>query len=341
MKIMKFLNTLLALFKLVIANERGAIDLLGEAGMTNEMKQFYDRKLLDVARLNLIFVNAGEKRPIPPRGGKSIEFRRFEKFTVTAGSYTLTEGTPPTVSNGTVSNVAATISQYGQFAQLSDVLETQSFDPVIAEYTDKFGIAMAEGLDLVVRNALSSATTVQYAGAATVVGTSGLGAVGSGQWLNATELLEFKRTLRRNSTKGQIKCFIHPDNTKDLFEDPDIAQTFREAADRGANNPMITGQLGRWNGIDFIETENLRLRSSYGMSGADVYEVVMFGDGFYGVSELSALNARVIVHPRGSGGHTDPLEQYSTIGWKAALATTILNNNFGGIIYVSSSRSAA
>ena len=94
-------------------------------------------------------------------------------------------------------------------------------------------------------------------------------------------------------------------------------------------------------GIDFVETNNLRVRSSYGMSGADVYEIIMMGDEFYGVTELSALSARTIIHPLGTGGHTDPLEQYSTIGWKAALAAIVLNNSFGGIIYCASSRSNA
>lgn len=74
------------------------------------------------------------------------------------------------------------------------------------------------------------------------------------------------------------------------------------------------------------------------MSGADVYEVVVIGDEAYGVSELSAMSARTIIHPRGTGGHTDPLEQYSTVGWKAALAAKVLNNDFMGIIYCASSK---
>mgnify|MGYP001606612237 CR=1 FL=1 len=319
-----------------------AIELIGILGMLPELKQTYDRVMLSVAEVDTVFLKYGVKRPIPARGGKSIEFRRFERIIITAGSYTLTEGTPPAVTTGSITSVAATISQYGQYTQLSDVLETQSFDPIVEEWSRRYGQAMAEGLDVVARNALSAATTTQYAGAATVRGTSGAGSVGSGNYLNSAELLEFDRTLRRNGAKrinGRYICLIHPDNKKDLFEDPDIVDSFQWAAERGANNPMFTGVLGDWMGIRFVETDNLRIRASDGMSGADTYEVIMFGDEFYGVSELSALSAKLIVHPRGSGGHTDPLEQYSTIGWKAALATTILNNAFGGIIYCASSRS--
>jgi len=319
------------------------VERLGANGMTNEMKQFYDKKLLTVAELDTVFMNYGVKRPIPARGGKSIEFRRFEKIVVTADGYTLTEGTHTAETQATVSAVAATISQYGQWSKISDVLEVQGYDPVIAEFTEKYGIAMAEGLDIVVRNALSDATTLQYADSATVVGTSGAGAVGSGNYLDAAELLEMKRTLRRAGarayTGNDYMCLIHPDNTKDLFEDPDITDSFLHAAPRSGDNPMFSGVIGRWMGLSFVETNNLRVRSSYGMSGADIYEVVMFGNEFYGVSELSAMSAKTIIHPRGTGGHTDPLDQYSTVGWKAALAAKILNNDFGGIIYCASSRS--
>ncbi len=320
-----------------------AIELIGVAGMTDELKQTFDRKLLMVALKDIVFLQWGEKRPIPARGGKSIEFRRFERITITAGSYTLLEGTAPLTTNATVTAVSGTISQFGQFSEISDLLETQGFDPVIAEFAEIYGLAMSEGLDVVVRNDLSSATTIQFADSQIQVGTSGTGAVGSGGFLDAAELREAKRTLRRNGARpvidNKMLCFLHPDNTKDLFEDPDVSEDFQQAMPRSEANPLFSGVLGDWQGIRFVETNNLRIRASFGMSGADIYEVFVFGGQFYGVSELDALSARLIVHPRGTGGHTDPLEQKSTIGWKAALATTILNNDFGVKINVSSSRS--
>ena len=326
-----------------------ATELIGAAGMTNELKQTYDRILLSVAEKNAIFMQYGVKKPIPAKGGKSIEFRRFERIDVNYGSYTLTEGTlPALVTQATISSVTCTISQYGQFAYISDVLETQAFDPLIEEYTKKFGLAMVEGLDIVVRNELTNCTTLQYAGAKTCVGTAGASAggstsaVGSGDYLDAAELLEADRTLSRAGARkanGRWTCFIHPDNKKDLFEDPDIVDAFQYAEARGPGNPLFSGVLGDWMGIRFVETNQLRIRSSYGFSGADIYEVFIIGDEAYGVSELSSMAARTIIHPRGSGGHVDPLEQYSTIGWKAALAAKILNNSFMVKILCASSKS--
>ena len=320
-----------------------AMELIGAAGMTAELKQTYDRKLLSVAEQNLVWYNFGDKKPIPARGGKSIEFRRFEKITVTAGSYTLTEGTPPTETQATISTVSATISQYGQFSKINDVLDLQSFDPVIAEFTEKYGIAMAEAVDIVVRDVVDNTTTIQYADAATVTGTSGAGAVGSGNYLDAAELLEARRTLRRANAKpvmdGKFVCFIHPDNAKDLFEDPDIVTAFQYAAPRESNNPLFSGVLGDWMGIRFVESTIVQVLASNGMSGADIYEVVMLGKEAFAITELGGQQAKIYVQK--PGGVSDPLEQYSTIGWKTALAAVILNQNFLVAIRCASSRANA
>ncbi len=313
-----------------------AMELIGAAGMTPELKQFYDRKLLTRAVLDTVYMNYGVKRPIPARGGKSIEFRRYETITMTAGSYTLTEGTHPVnETNATVTAVAATISQYGMYSRITDLLNTQAFDNTIAEFTDLFGRAAAEGLDIVVRNTLSGAATIQYAGIQVRVGTSGTGSVGSGNYLNAAELLEAKRTLRRAGARPPYTLLVHPDNTKDLMEDPDLRDDFRWTDP----NVIKSGNIGQWMGINFVETNNLRVRSSYGMSGADVYEVLLFGQEYYGVTELSTQNLRMYYQQ--PGGVTDPLEQYSTLGWKAALAAVILNEDFGVLINCASSRSNA
>lgn len=312
-----------------------AMELLGVAGMTEEMKTFYDKKMLSVAQRDTVFLKHGVKRPIPPRGGKVIEFRRFEKIVVTSGSYSmLTEGTHGAVTMATISAVTATVSQFGQWSQITDVLNLQSYDPILAEYADKYGIAMAESLDYIVRDTVcGAATTIQYAGAGTRVGTSGAGAVSSGAYFNEAEALEAKRTLRRNGARPPYTCFIHPDNTKDLMEDSDIRDDFRW----GDYAAIKSGNIGQWMGINFIETNNLRIRSSYGMSGADIYEVLMIGNEFFGVSELSAQSAKLYYQK--PGGVTDPLEQYSTVGWKASLGARILNQDFGVLVNCVSSRS--
>jgi N4-gp56 family major capsid protein len=310
-----------------------------------EIRQFYTKTLLDNAMLDSVYEQFAEKASIPGRQGKAAQWRRFESIVVTAAAYTLTEGSAPAATSGSYSQVQATVSQYGQYSEISDILETQAIDPVLEDYSKGYGDAMRRGRDLVVRAELSNATTIQYASTAVRVGTSGTGSVGSGCYLNASEILEAKRTLRRAGARpipgyGYV-CLVHSDNMKDLREDPDIVEDLRNAGVRGESNPLFSGDTFKWAGVTFVETNQLLVHSSYGMSGADTYEVVLFGKQFYGVTELSAMTAQVLVHPKGTGGHTDPLDQKSTVGWKCAMAAKILNNDFGVMIHCASSRSNA
>ena len=61
-----------------------------------------------------------------------------------------------------------------------------------------------------------------------------------------------------------------------------------------------------------------------GKEGIAVYGNIAFGKDAYGIIEPSAESLEVIVKPLGSGGTNDPLNQRSTVGWKASHASTIL-----------------
>jgi N4-gp56 family major capsid protein len=57
----------------------------------------------------------------------------------------------------------------------------------------------------------------------------------------------------------------------------------------------------------------------------DVYATLIFADNAYGVCPLSGQAMQTYVKALGSAGTADPLEQRSTVGWKATTTTKILN----------------
>ena len=61
-----------------------------------------------------------------------------------------------------------------------------------------------------------------------------------------------------------------------------------------------------------------------GKNGIAVYGNLAFGKDAYGIIEPSAESMEVIVKGLGSAGTSDPLNQRSTVGWKASHAATIL-----------------
>lgn len=306
-----------------------ATELIGTAGLTNSMKQFYSRTLLERALPNFIHLDFGRKDGIPKNGGKSIEWRRYERPTGTTTA--LTEGTPPSATNVTVSKVEATVAQYGAYNIFSDMVDLQNFDPFLMRETEMFGEQMSDSLDLVVRNVITAGTTVQYASTALTRG--GPSGVRSGMHFTYAEIREAVSTLRvRNAralSDGNYVGVIHPNTERDMFADSDILASFQYAGVRGESNPIFRGEIGTFYGVRWVRTSNARIFSSLGQSGADVYATMVMGAGFYGAVDLSAMMPQVIVKQVGSAGADDPLNQYGTVGWKAAIAAAILNQNFG------------
>lgn len=305
-----------------------ATQRLGVDGLSVEARTFYEKTLLSRRVPDFYYDKFGLEKDIPRGWGRSIDFRRFER--PAAATTALTEGTPPSVTNPTVANVQATVNQYGAYMLGSDVLETQAIDPVITGFTEAFAEQAQDTRDQIVRDTIIAGTNIQYAADATTRAT-----VGSGDDLTYAELREARATLRRNNARplkkgpaaGRFAAIIHPDTTTDLLADTNVVNILKDAANRGDNNPLITGMIGDIIGFRFFETSNATIYSSAGLSGADVYGTLMIADEAYGVSKYSGQTVEVIFHPKGSSGVNDPLNQVWSLGWKMALAVVRLDEN--------------
>lgn len=65
-----------------------------------------------------------------------------------------------------------------------------------------------------------------------------------------------------------------------------------------------------------------------GLNGVAVYPTLIFGKNAYGVTDIEGLGLQSIIKQKGSGGSADPLDQRSTIGWKATHTAVILTEEF-------------
>lgn len=83
------------------------------ATLTNEMKTFYDKVLLERALPSLVHAQFAQRRPLQRRQGKVIEFRKFSPLAIPGGLTALTEGTTPAGTDLTVTLQTATLNQYG------------------------------------------------------------------------------------------------------------------------------------------------------------------------------------------------------------------------------------
>ena len=306
-----------------------AYELFNVGGMANQTRVSYNRRLLSRAVPNFVHANPSWYRvaPVPTREGKVVNWRRLELVSATTSA--LTEGTPGAETQLTWSAVNATIDQYGQFSIITDVVETQTIDPQVAEIVEKYGEVMGNSRDQLSRNTLTGGTTIQYASTA-----GSRSQVGCNMLLTYAEIREAVATLEVNSARrfpdgNAFIGILHPNTKRDIFADSDIISSLQNAGNRGDGNQMFRGMVGDFYGVRFVETSNARVRTSLGLSGMDVYITMIFGQEFMGITDFAAHQAQIIVHGRGSGGVADPLDQRSTIGWKMSFGAAILNQSFG------------
>ncbi len=299
-------------------------ELFATGGLTVEARRWYEKSLLARSVPQFVYMKYAKVKGIPMHGGNNIQFRRFER--ITTSTTALTEGTPPSGTQGTFVEINFTANEYGQFSRLSDVSIKQSQDDLLAEYSQNFGESGADALDQLMRNAIVGGSNVQYAGPATSRAT-----VGSGLYLTPAEIREAVRTLSRNNapkvvSAGRYVAIIHPDARFDFMGNSDAVNAYQYAAPRTQeSNPLFSGEMFDWMGVTFDITTNARVFSSGGLSGADVYATIVFGEAAYGATKYDAQSMALIVKPLGSAGANDPLNQYATVGWKASWGGGILD----------------
>ena len=295
--------------------------------LSPEMKTYYDMRLIDYAQAALVHDQFGQKRPIPQNGGKQIEFR---SFTPLAKALTaLTEGVTPNGNILDVQTIYAQVAQYGDFIVQSDVLELTALDNTILEATKLLGRQAGLTLDTITRNVLVAGTNVMYApkiNASTGAETP----VTSRANLDATAVLTVDlveqvvaelRAQNAPTIDGYYIAIIHPYAAYDLMRDPD----WRKPHEYVDTQNLYQGEIGQIAGVRFVQTTEAKIWRGTGCpSNLSVFGTLFFGEGAYGVTEVTGGGLQTIVKQKGSAGTADPLDQRSSVGWKALKTAEIL-----------------
>ncbi len=310
--------------------------LTGKTQVPN-INSYYDRVLLERAVPQFLYNLFGQQRNIPKNNSDVIKFRKYGSLS--PATTPLTEGTTPSGSQLSVTDIQAQVGYYGDFITFSDKLKMETEDPIETETTEILADQAAETLDTLARDVLSAGTNVQYASTATARNQ-----ITSSMTFDVAEAREAVRTLKNANAKkitsavkattgvGTVpvdKCYVaivHPNTTYDLKQDSNFKgiETYRNGL-RGAELP---GEVGKIDEIRVIESTNAKVFAGEGAGGDDVYASIVFGMNAYGVTSISGASLKNIRKQLGSAGTADPLDQRATIGWKATFVAKILNDNF-------------
>lgn len=323
---MKKMFTLVRSFIQHFAVQTTLLDTTGN-DLSPEMKTFYDMRLIDYAQAQLVHDQFGQKRPIPKNGGKKIEFRAFTPLQKALTP--LTEGVTPQGNSLDVTTVEAEVAQYGDYITQSDVLELTAIDNTVLEATKLLGRQAGLTLDTVTRNVLVAGTNVMYAPKINA-STGAETAVTSRAALDATAMLTVDlveqvvaelRAQNAPTINGDYVAIIHPYVAYDIMRDPD----WRDPHKYVDTDNLYEGEIGKIAGVRFVQTTEAKIWRGTGCpTGLSVFATLFIGDGAYGTTEVEGGGLQTIVKQKGSAGTADPLDQRSSVGWKALKTAEIL-----------------
>ena len=289
--------------------------------LSTEMKTYYSKYLIALAEPNLVHDQFAQKHDIPANGGKTIEFRKYDSL---AKALTpLVEGVTPHGNKLVVTPLTATISQFGDYIELSDTLLLTAIDNNLLQATELLASQAGRTLDTITREVLNGGTSVQYGDGSKSARAALVGGESSGNdYLTVKDIRIAVRALKvMNAQKinGDYAGIIHPDCEFDIMDDP-AWQAPHQYVD---TENIYADEIGRIAGVRFVESteakvfhaENLT-KAARNLTVASYSSKVITVSEAISAAEATALAGRLIIN----GGEVMEIKE-ATAG--AAGAATI------------------
>lgn len=303
----------LQLFATTMTTETGSLSA--------EMKTFYEKRLLDQAEPLLVHNQFGDKYPIPAGSGKKIEFRKYSALPKALTA--LTEGVTPAGNSLNVTTVEGTVKQYGDWIQLSDMLQMTAIDNNVVQATKLLSSQAGRTLDTVTREVLAGGTNVIYApkvvdGAETEV--LNRSTLTPECVLTPFVVMRAAATLEAMNTPkidGSYVLIIHPYCRETLQESPGWVDVVKYKE----GNNTFSGEIGKIGDVRVVTTSEAKVINDSTCPVVEdstyysVFTSLLLGANAYGVTMLENGGLQHIVKQLGYG--EDPLNQRSSCGWKA------------------------
>jgi N4-gp56 family major capsid protein len=246
----------------------GNTNITTDSGMTGEMKTYYDMDLLRNAKPKLVHNEYGQKKPIPKGKGKTIEFRKYDPLP--KATTALTEGVTPNGRKLTMATKTATVQQYGDFVEISDMLDMTAIDNNLVEANKLLGQQAGETLDTITREVINSGTSVQYAGAkaARYLLVGGDSTATNNDYFSCEQIRLGALTLRNNKAltydSDAFVGIIHPDNVYVLKKDTEWVDAHKYQNVQ----PIYKGEIGMYDGIRFVQTTEAKIFHAANLTAA-------------------------------------------------------------------------
>lgn len=289
--------------------------------LSAEMQIFYDKVFLERVEDSMVYDILCTKKHVPANSGKVVYFTRQTQLP--SATTALTEGTNPDATGLSATTVSATLAEYGGWTKPSSLFKLTTIDAGLKEAVEGVGQQAGETIDDLLMAELFTGATAQLAG-----GKSALTAVATSDTLSATELRKAVRTLKQQKAKKyKGNLFKGVISTTGIFALQGDTSTgnFITAEQYKTPENIKKGHVGKLAGVEIHETDNEKTQSST----TTVYSNFIGGKEACGMVDVNGKGTRIIMKNPGKNDTSNPLEMYSTLGWKIpAFAVKTLNSNW-------------
>ena len=237
---------------------------------------FYKKSGLDRLEKNFRHGMLGEPDSLPLRSGQTVQWFRYNNLASNTSAATEgAVGTSVTIASDTIS---ASVSQYADFANFSDLLVETAIDPMVTNGSELMGYRLGLSVDTLIRTEIESVN-------------SSVDEDTVGSYFSASDLRKARSLLQAADVQpmegGYFRALCSPYVTYDLVNDPtaggftDLTKWIepsrtQEAADRGL--------IGRIGGVELWESTNV---ATSGSAPNTKYHVTVAGRGALGVVDLA------------------------------------------------------
>lgn len=274
---------------------------------------YYEKKLLSTLEPRLQLFKLGKKQRLPKGNGKQVKWLRYTK--ISSSTSALTEGTAPSEISFTTANVTSTVAQYGQFSKVSDLLSDTAIDPVLQNLSERFGRAAAETIEDLIVAELDASGFVQR-----VNNRADDDSIVAGDILNHSELLEAvisqKVAYIGPHEMGSYMAVLHPSCQFDILNETATGSwvDVNKYAGMESQGKILRGEFGQLYGMRMLVSD--KMTAAANMSSISVKKNYVIGEEAFGVVELDGDSIEMIIKPHDSGGVSNPLNQFATVGYK-------------------------
>jgi N4-gp56 family major capsid protein len=317
------------------------------------------KELLKRAVPYMVIEKFGQQYPIPLNSTRNAKFRRYfltgatgsagdgvasEAFFTPLSMTPLLEGVTPSGLKLDYRDYVVQLNQYGDFIQITDVVEDTHEDPVLSEATQILSESAAQTFEAIRYNVLKAGTNVFYNPTSRALTANPISLTLQRQITTAlnrqnakfiTSIVSSTPNFRTEPVEAAYVGLIHPDLETDVRSMGGFIPTKQYGTVTPWENEIGAVERVRYLTStvfvpfpDAATSVTISTQRSTAGNHPDVYPILYVARDAYGIVPLRGRDSLtpMVVNPKPAAG--DPLGQRGSVGWKAWQAAVILQDAF-------------